>query len=77
MTAMLFVVCSTLRGLSRHCPTLHKVWSSQQVTDIVSSIVGIPVRPVMDYELGVCNIQVPRTVSVPLFLKTLHFLCSC
>ena len=58
---------STLRGVSRHCPTLKALWSSQGVTDIVSSIVGLPVKPVMDYELGVCNIQ-----ADPILLPHVH-----
>lgn len=28
------------------------------MTDIVSEIAGLPLKPVMDYELGVCNVQV-------------------
>ena len=50
--------CSTLRGVSRHCPTLKALWASQEVTDIVSKVAGLPLVPVMDYELGVCNVQV-------------------
>ena len=55
---------STLRGLSRHCPTLKALWSSQEVTDIVSSVAGMPLVPVMDYELGVCNVQVTKTPAI-------------
>ena len=50
--------CSCLRGVSRYCPLLKRLWSSQEVTDIVSKIAGVKLKPVMDYELGVCNIQV-------------------
>lgn len=48
---------STLRGVSQYCPLIKAVWSSQQVTDIVSNIAGMRLKPVMDYELGVCNVQ--------------------
>lgn len=73
MLRLSFVLRSTLRGVSRHCPTLHKVWSSQLVTDIVSSIVGISVRPIMDYELGVCNIQVLFSMRSSADCQTCHF----
>lgn len=50
--------CSCLRGVSRYCPLLKRLWSSEEVTDIVSNIAGVKLKPVMEYELGVCNIQV-------------------
>ena len=55
--SQLLMLCSTLRGVARHCPQLKALWSSQEVTDIVSKVAGMPLRPVMDYELGVCNVQ--------------------
>lgn len=46
-----------MRGVSQYCPLIKAVWSSQRVTDIVSSIAGLRLKPVMEYELGVCNVQ--------------------
>lgn len=59
------LLCSTLRGVSQYCPLIKAVWSSRAVTDIVSGIAGLPLKPVMDYELGVCNVQVITALACP------------
>jgi hypothetical protein len=68
--------CSTLRGVSQFCPLIKKVWSSQTVSDIISSIAGLPLKPIMDYELGVCNVQVVPT-NLFAISPEIWFLVNC
>ncbi|TVY42797.1 hypothetical protein LOCC1_G004902 [Lachnellula occidentalis] len=47
-----------LRGMApRYAPFIHAFWTSPQVLDIVSSIAGVDLVPVMNYEICHTNVQ--------------------
>ncbi|DBA98850.1 hypothetical protein WJX77_009641 [Trebouxia sp. C0004] len=47
-----------LRGTSDHSPFIRDLWSSPEVTDIVSAVAGIPLQLGYKYEIAHTNVQV-------------------
>lgn len=47
-----------LRGMApRYAPFIHQFWTSPEVLSIISSIAGVDLVPVMDYEICHTNVQ--------------------
>ena len=63
ISAALPADCSCLRGVAEHSKLVHQLWSSPEVTKQISQLAGIPLKPICDYEKGICNIQVGTTSS--------------
>ncbi|KAK9852866.1 hypothetical protein WJX84_012220 [Apatococcus fuscideae] len=48
-----------LRGVAEHSQLVNQLWTSEETTRRISEVVGTPLKPIFNYEKGICNVQVP------------------
>ena len=69
--------CSCFRGTADHSSFIRDLWSSPEVTDIVSTVAGIPLELGYKYEIAHTNVQVSGAHVLHASWLCSFACCSC